>query len=125
MNTVPGLPVLRSRDLVNWRLIAHALPRLVPDDVFSTVQPGKGVWAPSIRHHDGKFWIYWGDPDFGIYVVTATNPEGPWSAPVLVEGGEGPHRSLPAVGRRREGVPGARLGAQPRRLCQRADARIA
>ena len=89
MNTVPGLPVLRSRDLVNWRLIAHALPRLVPEDVFSSVQPGKGVWAPSIRYHDGKFWIYWGDPDFGIYVVTATNPEGPWSAPALVIPGKG------------------------------------
>jgi beta-xylosidase/pectate lyase len=89
MNTVPGLPILRSRDLVNWRLVGHALPRLVPEDVFSAVQPGKGVWAPSIRHHDGKFWIYWGDPDFGIYVVTASNAAGPWSPPVLVQAGKG------------------------------------
>jgi beta-xylosidase len=89
MNTVPGLPILRSRDLVNWTLIGHALPRLVPDDVFSAVQPGKGVWAPAIRHHAGKFWIYYPDPDFGISVVTAVNAAGPWSAPVVVKAGKG------------------------------------
>jgi beta-xylosidase len=89
MNTVPGLPILHSRDLVNWRLVAHALPRLVPEDVYASVQPGKGVWAPAIRHHDGKFWIYYPDPDFGIYVVTATHPAGPWSTPVLVKAGKG------------------------------------
>jgi beta-xylosidase len=47
------------------------------------------VWAPAIRHHAGKFWIYYPDPDFGIYVVTAADPRGPWSAPVLVKGGRG------------------------------------
>jgi beta-xylosidase len=88
-NTAPGLPILHSRDLVNWRLIAHALPRLVPEDVFSAVLPGKGVWAPAIRHERGKFWIYYPDPDFGIYVITASNPAGPWSQPVLVKGGKG------------------------------------
>lgn len=86
---VPGLPILHSRDLVNWTLVAHALPRLVPEDAFRTPQHGKGVWAPAIRHHAGKFWIYYPDPDFGIYLVTATDPRGPWSAPVLVKGGRG------------------------------------
>lgn len=89
MNTVPGLPVLHSRDLVTWRLIGHALPRLVPAEVFDAVQPGKGVWAPAIRHHAGRFWIYWGDPDFGIYVVTATDAAGPRAPPVLVKAGKG------------------------------------
>ena len=61
---VPGLPVLHSRDLVNWRIINHALPKLVPTDHFSVPRHGQGVWAPSLRHHDGKFWIYYPDPDF-------------------------------------------------------------
>jgi beta-xylosidase len=86
---VPGLPVLHSRDLVNWELVAHALSRLMPEDVFAVPQHGKGVWAPAIRHHAGKFWIYYPDPDFGIYLVTAADPRGPWSAPVLVKGGRG------------------------------------
>lgn len=86
---VPALPVLHSRDLVNWELVAHALPRLVPEEAFRTVQHGKGVWAPAIRFHGGKYWIYYPDPDFGLYVITATDPRGPWSAPVLVKGGRG------------------------------------
>ncbi|HEY4248816.1 MAG TPA: glycoside hydrolase 43 family protein [Lacunisphaera sp.] len=85
----PGLPILHSRDLVNWELVGHALPRLMPENVFNTPQHGKGVWAPSIRFHAGKYWIYYPDPDFGIYLVTATDPRGPWSAPVLVKGGRG------------------------------------
>ncbi len=86
---VPGLPILHSRDLVNWSLVTHALPRLVPEEAFAQPQPGKGVWAPSLRHHDGKFWLYYPDPDFGIYLITATDPRGPWSAPVLVQAGRG------------------------------------
>lgn len=86
---VPGLPILHSRDLVNWSLVAHALPRLVPEEAFATPQHGKGVWAPALRYHDGKFWIYYPDPDFGLYLITATDPRGPWSAPVLVRAGKG------------------------------------
>src|SRR3954465_8036934 len=66
---VPGLPILHSRDLVNWTLVNHALPRLVPEDVFAVPQPGKGVWAPAIRFHAGTYYIFYPDPDFGIYVV--------------------------------------------------------
>jgi beta-xylosidase len=86
---VPGLPILHSKDLVNWQLINHALPLQVPADHFSTVRHGEGVWAPAIRFHAGKFWIYYPDPDFGIYVVTATDPAAAWSSPVLVMGGKG------------------------------------
>ena len=86
---VPGLPILHSRDLVNWDLVNHALPRLVPEDVFSKPQHGAGVWAPAIRHHDGKYWIYYPDPDFGIYLTTAKDPRGVWSKPVLVKKGKG------------------------------------
>jgi beta-xylosidase len=61
----------------------------VPEDHFSTVRHGEGVWAPSIRYHAGKFWIYYPDPDFGIYLITATDPTGRWSQPVLVKAGKG------------------------------------
>lgn len=86
---VPGLPILHSRDLVNWDIVNYALDKLVPEDFYSVPRHGKGVWAPSIRHHDGKFYIYWGDPDFGIFMVSATDPMGKWSEPVLVKGGKG------------------------------------
>lgn len=81
----PGLPILQSRDLVNWTIAGHALPRLSPDDHFRTPRRGGGVWAPTIRHRNGKFLIYYCDPDQGIFRVTATDPAGPWSAPELVD----------------------------------------
>jgi len=86
---IPGLPLLQSSDMVNWRLVGHALPRLQPIEHYSKVQHGAGVWAPSIRFHKGEFYIYYPDPDFGIYVIKAPNFQGPWSEPVLVEGGKG------------------------------------
>lgn len=86
---VPGLPILHSRDLVNWTLVNHALPELVPLEHYSVPRAGEGVWAPAIRFHAGRFWIYYPDPDFGIYVVTAADPRGKWSDPMLVLGGKG------------------------------------
>ena len=88
-NHVPGLPLLHSRDLVNWRLAGHALKRLVPDEHFSAPRHGGGVWAPAIRHHAGRVWIFYPDPDFGIYQVHADDPRGEWSQPVLVKAGKG------------------------------------
>jgi beta-xylosidase len=88
-NSVPGLPILHSRDLVNWRIIGHALQRLPPADVFARPQHGNGVWAPSIRFHNSYFYIYYGDPDFGIYMVKARDPAGPWSDPLLVKAAKG------------------------------------
>ncbi|HEX2854074.1 MAG TPA: glycoside hydrolase 43 family protein [Opitutaceae bacterium] len=86
---VPGLPILHSPDLVNWTLVNHALPQLVPAGHFSRPRHGHGVWAPSIRHHQGKFWIYYPDPDFGLYVITTSDPRAGWSQPVLVKQGAG------------------------------------
>jgi beta-xylosidase len=86
---VPGLPILHSRDLVNWKLVGHALPRLTPHDHFATPRRGGGVWAPAWAWRDGAFHIYYADPDFGIYRVTARDPSGPWSAPVLVDATRG------------------------------------
>ena len=88
-NCAPGLPVLRSKDLVNWRIINHALPRLVPEEIFRVPQHGKGVWAPALRHHDGRFWVYYPDPDHGIFLTTAADPAGAWSPPVQVLAGRG------------------------------------
>jgi beta-xylosidase len=88
-DAIPGLPILHSKDLVNWTLIAHALKRQPPFDHFSKTQHGNGVWAPAIRYHGGEFYIYYPDPDFGIYVVKAKNIKGPWTEPVLVEAGKG------------------------------------
>lgn len=86
---VPGLPVLHSKDLVNWTLIGHALTRNVPDAHHAVPRRGGGVWAPAIRHHNGKFMIYYPDPDFGIFLVTAEDPKGPWTTPVLVDNTKG------------------------------------
>lgn len=84
----PGLPILHSKDLVNWKLIGHAIENL-PDTVFNTPQHGKGVWAPAIRYHKGEFKIYYGDPDFGIYLVKTKNIQGSWEKPLLILPGKG------------------------------------
>jgi beta-xylosidase len=88
-NAAPGLPLLTSKDLVNWELAGHALPKLVPAERYATVRHGEGVWAPSLRYHDNKFWIFYPDPDLGIFVTTATNFTGPWSEPALLLPGKG------------------------------------
>jgi beta-xylosidase len=88
-NNTPGLPLLQSSNMVHWELVGHALPQLVPAPMFARPQHGKGVWAPALRHHDGKFWIFYPDPDQGIYVMTATSFRGPWSAPHLLLAGKG------------------------------------
>ena len=86
---IPGLPILHSKDLVNWSIIGHALLCQPPFQHFDIPRHGDGVWAPSIRYHDGEFYIYYPDPDFGIYLVKAKNAQGPWSDPVLVQRGKG------------------------------------
>ena len=92
----PGLPILHSKDLVNWEIVGHALGNLYEGDSkllehFSKPQHGNGVWAPSIRYHEGEYYIYWGDPDFGVYMVKTRggNPAGKWEQPVCVIRGEG------------------------------------
>lgn len=87
-NCAPGLPILHSRDLVNWTLINHAIPGN-PGERFNEVQAGQGVWAPAIRHHAGKFWIFFPMPDEGIFVTTAEDPAGRWSEPHLLLAGKG------------------------------------
>ena len=88
-NCVPGLPVLHSKDLVNWQIVNYALEKQIPEAVFDIPQHSKGVWAPSIRFHKGEFYIYWGDPDFGVYMVKTKDIYGKWEKPVLVMTGKG------------------------------------
>jgi len=87
-NAVPGLPILHSTDLVSWQLISHAIDRF-DDPAFDIPQHGNGVWAPAIRYHDGTFYIFYGDPDRGIFMVRARDPRRAWDDPVLVKAGTG------------------------------------
>lgn len=86
---VPGLPILHSKDLVNWTIIGHGLQQLIPEKHFSIPRHGDGVWAPAIRYHKGEFYIYYPDPDYGIYLIKSEDPAGKWSEPVLVQEGKG------------------------------------
>jgi len=89
----PGVPIHHSRDLVNWRLVGHALTRTSQLDLRG-IADSAGVWAPSLSHHDGQFWLIYtnirntgmGRPfkDIGIYLTTATDINGPWSDPVVL-----------------------------------------
>ncbi len=86
---IPGLPILHSRDLVNWQIVGHAVKELEPKSVFDKPQHGGGIWAPSIRYHNGEYYIYWGDPDYGVMMVKTKDPAGEWSKPVCVIAGKG------------------------------------
>src|ERR1700743_532855 len=88
-NAIPGLPILHSRDLVNWELVGHTLDAQEPRATYDTPQHGRGVWAPSLRKHGGLFYVYWSDVDVGIFVATGKDPAGPWSKPVLVKAAKG------------------------------------
>ena len=89
-NCLPGLQILHSNDLVNWRIIGAAIPyRLTPVSTPERPEHGNRVWAPAIRHHNGEFYIFWGDPDQGVFMAKARDPQGPWTEPVLVKAGQG------------------------------------
>ncbi|MET0752752.1 MAG: glycoside hydrolase 43 family protein [Pyrinomonadaceae bacterium] len=88
-NAAPGLPVLHSKDLVNWKLINYVFAGQTPFDVFDKPQHGGGVWAPAIRFHDGEYYIFYPDPDFGIYMTKTKNPAGEWSKPLLIKEAKG------------------------------------
>lgn len=88
-NCIPGLPILHSKDLVNWEIVGHAVKELEPKQEFDRPSHGSGIWAPSIRYHNGEFYIYWGDPDYGVFMVKAKDPAGEWSKPLCVIPGKG------------------------------------
>jgi xylan 1,4-beta-xylosidase len=90
MHTMPGLPILHSRDLVNWRIVGYALDRLDlgPDFRLEDGKEiyGQGIWAPSFRYHNGTYYIFANVNRFGLQVYRATDPRGPWKHNRLEKG---------------------------------------
>ena len=78
----PGMIVLRSRDLVNWRIIGHVVAdvtQIGPDMNWDRMNRyNKGIWAGGIRYHDGKFWVYFGTADEGYFMSNTKDPAGQW-----------------------------------------------
>jgi beta-xylosidase len=87
-NCSPGLPLLHSKDLVNWKIVNHIIERL-PFSIYDSPQYGKGVWAPAIRYHEEKFWVFFPTPDEGIFMTNTEDPFGKWSEPILIKEGKG------------------------------------
>ncbi|MCX6019941.1 MAG: glycoside hydrolase 43 family protein [Chloroflexi bacterium] len=83
MHTMPGLPVLHSRDLVNWTLLCYVFDRLDLGPSFHLQDGqqiyGQGIWAPCLRHHEGVFHIWTNVNGCATQHFTATNPSGPWT----------------------------------------------
>ncbi|HTN40852.1 MAG TPA: family 43 glycosylhydrolase [Asticcacaulis sp.] len=83
MHTMPGLPILRSKDLVNWEFVAYALDKLDLGPAYRLEEGqniyGQGIWAPSFRYHDGKFYIFSNVNGQNTQMFTATDPKGPWT----------------------------------------------
>lgn len=79
----PGIPIYHSRDLVNWTQIGNCIdrPGMLP---FAEAPVGRGIWAPTIRYHEGRFYVTAKMMEHGNFIVSAENPAGPWSHPVLV-----------------------------------------
>jgi len=82
MHAMPGLPILHSRDLVNWRIIGYAFDRLDLGPAFRLEDGkeiyGQGIWAPSFRYHNGTYYIFANVNRFGLQVFRASDPRGPW-----------------------------------------------
>lgn len=90
----PGLPILHSKDLANWEIIGNAMNRSSQLDV-NGCELSEGLFAPTIRHYEGMFYIVCTNvKSGGNFVIEASNPEGPWSDPFYIEGAEGIDPSL-------------------------------
>lgn len=87
-NYIPGLPILTSKDLVNWSLVNYAIKE-IPYEDYKSPAHGRGIWAPSIRYYDNKFWIFVGMPDEGIFMTSSVDPLGEWSPLICVREGKG------------------------------------
>jgi len=86
-NNAPGLQILASKDLVHWQIVDAAIPNRLPGYEEGNPVLGNFVWAPSIREHDGLLYIFYGDPDRGIYCIHGQLHA--WEEAVLVMPGKG------------------------------------
>ncbi|MBN2304844.1 MAG: glycoside hydrolase family 43 protein [Anaerolineae bacterium] len=81
----PGVPIFHSTDLVNWTQIGHCLTRLTQLSLDRT-PPSSGIYAPTLRYHDGTFYMITTNVDRGgNFFITATDPAGPWSDPIWID----------------------------------------
>jgi beta-xylosidase len=80
-----GMPILQSEDLVNWRIIGRIYTGLDFSEYNTNQRYAGGSWAPTIRYHDNKYWVYFCTPDEGLFMSTAKRPEGPWTPLVHVK----------------------------------------
>lgn len=74
-----GMPVLESDDMVNWHIIGQVYDCMDFPGYSDMSRYAEGTWAPALRYHDGKFWIFVCTPDEGLLMTTAENPAGPWT----------------------------------------------
>ena len=82
----PGIPIYHSRDLVHWRQIGNVVDRPTQIPLPDSLPPSHGIWAPTLRHYDGRFWLATHVVDRGGNVIlTADDPAGPWSDPIFVD----------------------------------------
>ncbi len=87
-SNAPGLPLLHSKDLVNWKVVNYIIHE-IPEARYDQPTHGCGVWAPAIRYHKGIYYVCFPMPDEGIYMSTTTDPFGTWSKPVNIRPGAG------------------------------------
>jgi beta-xylosidase len=77
-NCMPGIPVLKSADLVNWEIVNHIYDQL-PLEKYDKVVHGQGSWAPSIRFHNGRYYVYFCTPNDGLFMAESDHPEKKWT----------------------------------------------
>lgn len=87
-SNAPAIPVLHSKDLVNWKVINYVCYE-IPEARYDKPIHGCGVWAPAIRYHEGVYYVCFPMPDEGIYMSTTKDPYGIWSKPINIRPGAG------------------------------------
>ena len=80
-----GMQVLESEDMVNWQYISQIYRRFDEPGWDDNRHYAGGSWAPAIRFHDGRFYVYFCTPEEGLYMSTAEDPHGPWAPLHLVQ----------------------------------------